>query len=156
PARSSPSEPGPPAAGDDVRLLQVHRLRRDRALHRQGLRRAVSPCDGPPRRPSEQRLGGRAPLVRADLLPAGIAALARRGGGLRVLVTGGSGFTGSHVLDALRDAGHEPVSFDLVPSRPHPPGAYETVLGDLTSREVARRAVGGCDAVIHLAAVADV
>jgi UDP-glucose 4-epimerase len=75
---------------------------------------------------------------------------------LRVLVTGGSGFIGSHVLDALRAGGHEPVNFDLVPSRHHPPGAYETVLGDLTSREVVRRAVGTCDAVIHLAAVADV
>ena len=75
---------------------------------------------------------------------------------MRVLVTGGAGFIGSHVLDSLRAAGHEPVIFDLVPSRHHPPGTYETVLGDLTRTEVVRRAVGGCDAVIHLAAIADV
>lgn len=75
---------------------------------------------------------------------------------MRVLVTGGAGFIGSHVLDALVAAGHEPVIFDLVPSRHHPPGTYETVLGDLTRGEVVRRAVGGCDAVIHLAAIADV
>jgi UDP-glucose 4-epimerase len=73
-----------------------------------------------------------------------------------VLVTGGSGFIGSHVADALAAQGHEPVIFDLVPSRHHPPGTYATTIGDLTDREVTHRAVRGCDAVIHLAAVADV
>lgn len=75
---------------------------------------------------------------------------------MRVLVTGGSGFIGSHVLDALAAAGHEPVIFDLVPSRHHAPGTYETIIGDLTDREVTHCAVRGCDAIIHLAAVADV
>ena len=75
---------------------------------------------------------------------------------MRILVTGGAGFIGSHVLDALRAAGHEAVIFDLVPSRHHAAGTYETILGDLTRPEVVRRAVGGCDAVIHLAAIADV
>jgi UDP-glucose 4-epimerase len=75
---------------------------------------------------------------------------------MRVLVTGGSGFIGSHVLDALAAAGHEPVVFDLVPSRHHPPDTYATTLGDVTDREATRRAVRGCDAVVHLAAVADV
>ena len=60
------------------------------------------------------------------------------------------------MLDALGAGGDEPVVFDLVPSRHHEPGTYETILGDLTSREETRRAVRGCDAVIHLAAVADV
>ena len=32
---------------------------------------------------------------------------------MRVLVTGGAGFIGSHVVDALRAAGHEPVIFDV-------------------------------------------
>lgn len=94
--------------------------------------------------------------MQAALLPTGACRTARRGVRLRVLVTGGSGFIGSHVLDALRAQGHDPVIFDLVPSRHHEPGIYETVLGDLTSREQTRRAVRGCDAVIHLAAVADV
>lgn len=75
---------------------------------------------------------------------------------MRVLVTGGSGFIGSHVLDALAASGHEPVVFDLVPTHHHAPGTYPTITGDLTDRETARRAVRGCDAVIHLAAVADV
>jgi UDP-glucose 4-epimerase len=75
---------------------------------------------------------------------------------MRVLVTGGSGFIGSHVLDALAAEGHEPVVFDLVRSRHHPPDTYATILGDITDRESTRRAVRGCDAIVHLAAVADV
>jgi UDP-glucose 4-epimerase len=75
---------------------------------------------------------------------------------VRVLVTGGSGFIGSHVLDLLVAAGHEPVVLDLVPSRHHPPKTYATICGDITDREVTHRAVCGCDAIIHLAAVADV
>ena len=35
---------------------------------------------------------------------------------MRVLVTGGAGFIGSHVVDKLRDHGHEPVIYDLRPS----------------------------------------
>ena len=50
---------------------------------------------------------------------------------MRVLVTGGSGFIGSHVIDKLRDAGHEPVVFDLQMSPHHAPGEIDTVIGDL-------------------------
>ena len=41
---------------------------------------------------------------------------------MRVLVTGGSGFIGSHVVDKLRARGHEPVIYDLRPSPWHEPG----------------------------------
>ncbi len=77
---------------------------------------------------------------------------------MRVLVTGGSGFIGSHVVDKLRARGHEPVIYDLRPSPWHldPEDRVDTVLGSITDREALERALHSCDAVAHLAAVADV
>ena len=81
---------------------------------------------------------------------------------MRVLVTGGSGFIGSHVVDKLRVLGHEPVIYDLRPSPWHRDpaqtggGRVDTVLGSITDREALERALHSCDAVAHLAAVADV
>jgi UDP-glucose 4-epimerase len=75
---------------------------------------------------------------------------------MRVLVTGGSGFIGSHVVDKLRARGHEPVIYDLRPSPWHAAGEVDTVLGSITDREALERALHSCDAVAHLAAVADV
>jgi UDP-glucose 4-epimerase len=77
---------------------------------------------------------------------------------MRVLVTGGSGFIGSHVVDKLRARGHEPVIYDLRPSPWHqdPEHPVDTVLGSITDREALERALHSCDAVAHLAAVADV
>jgi UDP-glucose 4-epimerase len=75
---------------------------------------------------------------------------------MRVLVTGGSGFIGSHVVDKLRERGYEPVIYDLRPSPWHEAGTVDTVLGSITDREALERALHSCDAVAHLAAVADV
>ncbi|MBV9050672.1 MAG: NAD-dependent epimerase/dehydratase family protein, partial [Solirubrobacterales bacterium] len=75
---------------------------------------------------------------------------------MRVLVTGGSGFIGSHVVDKLRARGHEPVIYDLRPSPWHERGTVEEVFGSITDREALERALHSCDAVAHLAAVADV
>jgi UDP-glucose 4-epimerase len=75
---------------------------------------------------------------------------------VKVLVTGAAGFIGSHVVDRLHAAGHEARIFDLVESPHHSPNDVETVLGDLCDPDAVSRAVTGCDAVLHLAAVADV
>ena len=75
---------------------------------------------------------------------------------MRVLVTGGSGFIGSHVVDLLLAAGIEPRIFDLMPSPHHEPGEVDAVIGDLLDTEELQRAMDGCEAVIHLAAAADV
>ncbi len=75
---------------------------------------------------------------------------------MRVLVTGGAGFIGSHVVDRLQARGIEPRIFDLVPSPHHDVADVETVLGDLCDRDAVRSALAGCDAVVHLAALADV
>lgn len=70
-----------------------------------------------------------------------------------VVVTGGSGFIGSHVVDALRKKGHGVRVFDQAkPERDD----VEWVKGDLRSKEDAYNAVRDAEAVFHLAAVADV
>ncbi|HYZ28230.1 MAG TPA: NAD-dependent epimerase/dehydratase family protein [Thermoleophilaceae bacterium] len=75
---------------------------------------------------------------------------------MKVLVTGGAGFVGSHVVDSLVAAGHEPRIFDLIPSAHHDPQEVETYLGDVTDIEAVADAARGCHAIAHLAAVADV
>jgi UDP-glucose 4-epimerase len=75
---------------------------------------------------------------------------------MRVLVTGGSGFIGSHVVDKLIARGITPRIFDVVASPHHAPGEIDTYLGDLTDLEALQDALAGCDAVVHLGAIADV
>ena len=80
----------------------------------------------------------------------------------RVLVTGGAGFIGSNVVDALLDAGREVVIYDdfRTGRREFVVGAIERgaalVEGDVLDQRRLRAAVRGCDTVIHLAANADV
>jgi UDP-glucose 4-epimerase len=73
---------------------------------------------------------------------------------MKVLVTGGSGFIGSHVVDKLRDKGFEVRVFDMVvPERRDDLEFYQ---GSLLDFESLRMAMHSIDAVVHLAAVADV
>lgn len=69
--------------------------------------------------------------------------------GLRVLVTGASGFLGRAVAAAVRDAGHEVRTFQRRPSGV--PGVTD-VLGTMTDADAVRAAVDGVEAVVHLAA----
>jgi UDP-glucose 4-epimerase len=75
---------------------------------------------------------------------------------MRVLVTGGAGFIGSHVVDRLLAAGIAPRIFDVRQSEHHAAGEVDTVVGDLLDRTAVQAAMKGCDAVVHLAAAADV
>jgi len=77
-----------------------------------------------------------------------------------VLVTGASGFIGSHVVAALHAHSHEPVAFVRNPDRlttalaPHNIGAVTHHVGDITDTGALSAAMIGCDAVIHTAGVA--
>ena len=73
---------------------------------------------------------------------------------MRVLVTGGSGFIGSHVADKLRDKGVNVRIFDgVMPTFRKDVEYYQGSILDLTALSFA---MNGVDAVMHLAAVADV
>lgn len=74
---------------------------------------------------------------------------------MKILVTGGSGFLGSHVADALSDAGHEVTIFDLSES-PYLRADQEMITGDLMDRDLLNRIVSGKDFIYHFAGIADV
>jgi UDP-glucose 4-epimerase len=74
--------------------------------------------------------------------------------GNRFVVTGGSGFIGSHVVDQLLDAGAKVVVFDAVVRRENLPdehGRLEVVEGDVTDVPALRAAMEGAAGVFHLA-----
>jgi UDP-glucose 4-epimerase len=75
---------------------------------------------------------------------------------MRALVTGGSGFIGSHVVDRLLAEGHRARVFDLAPWDYEARDGCEVVTGDLLDPAVLRAAADGCDVIVHLAAAADV
>jgi dihydroflavonol-4-reductase len=76
-----------------------------------------------------------------------------------VVVTGGTGYVGSHAIAALAKAGHQirvlARSPDRVPAALVPLGVdrVETVTGDVTDPVAVERALEGADAVLHAASV---
>ncbi len=80
---------------------------------------------------------------------------------MRVLVTGGAGFIGSHVVEALASAGHEVRVLDALLPCVHPGGVpafsgdpgFEFVHGDVRDAQAVDDALRGISVVCHLAAM---
>jgi dTDP-L-rhamnose 4-epimerase len=83
---------------------------------------------------------------------------------MRVLITGGAGFIGSHLADRLLADGHEVRALDNLDRQVHPDGErpdyldadVELQAGDVRDRDTVRRALDGVDAAVHLAAAVGV
>ena len=80
---------------------------------------------------------------------------------MHILVTGGAGFIGSHLVPRLVARGHSVRILDVLTEQIHGPGAEfsqplreqaECLRGDVTDGDDIARALDGCDAVVHLAA----
>jgi uncharacterized protein YbjT (DUF2867 family) len=74
---------------------------------------------------------------------------------VKVLVTGGTGFIGPAVANAIVDAGHEVRILERKPGSWREAGVrcQEAVQGDMTDADSLRRAAEGVDAVVHLVAI---
>lgn len=76
----------------------------------------------------------------------------------RILVTGGAGFIGSHLVDALLERGHEVRVLDAMVAQVHHgappslPASVEFIQGDVRDRVLVDRALEGVEVVFHQAA----
>jgi len=70
---------------------------------------------------------------------------------MKILVTGGSGFIGRHLIEALYRKGHQVSTFDHHPTQQQVP--VDHFQGDIRDEDAVRKAVAGHDVVYHLAGI---
>ncbi len=76
---------------------------------------------------------------------------------MRILVTGGNGFVGRHLVKKLAESGHEIAVLDnLSNSQTSAPEGAQFIKGDIRDISDVTRAIKGCEAVFHLAAMTNV
>ncbi|MFH1903656.1 MAG: SDR family NAD(P)-dependent oxidoreductase [Candidatus Omnitrophota bacterium] len=82
---------------------------------------------------------------------------------MKILITGGAGFIGSHLTDLLVEEGYEVRIFDNLEPQVHQGKkpkylnpAAEFVRGDVRDYDRLQKALAGCEAVFHLAAAVGV
>ncbi len=73
----------------------------------------------------------------------------------KILVTGSSGFIGSHIADALEEKGYGVVLFDKYSSN-YKSKAQLEFIGDISNPKEIEKAIKGCDAIFHFAGQADI
>lgn len=79
--------------------------------------------------------------------------------GRTVCVTGGTGFLGYHLVQALVEIGARVRVFALEPGTDHPVRKFcntEIIAGDILDADAVRRAIAGCSLVIHAAGIVGV
>lgn len=82
--------------------------------------------------------------------------LSRGGAMARYLVTGGCGFIGSHLAEALLANDDEVRILDnlSIGCRDNAPGGADVIVGDVADPVALQQAMAGTDGVFHLAAIA--
>ena len=74
---------------------------------------------------------------------------------LNILITGGSGFLGSHIADALTDAGHNVTILDIKKS-PYLKSKQTMIVADIMDIALIKKAMKQIDVVYHFAGLADI
>src|SRR5207249_7713207 len=150
--RSSPARPGGRPAVRDARGDRRHPSGRGRgSRHRAGRRAAAAGAERRRRRGAGGRVGA------PSQPPSGRAG---DGGRVRILITGGAGFLGSHLAEAWLDRGDEVTvlapAADLKVRHLRANPRFRMIRESVLHRDILEGLVAWCDLVYHLAAVVGV
>ncbi len=75
---------------------------------------------------------------------------------VKILITGGNGFIGSHITDKLLEMNYEVIAFDFLERHDNMPSNYHWFKGDILNPDDIEKACENIDGIIHLAAISRV